>query len=57
MEATKAKNMETMLSAENQQEAVEVIEFLNDLTSNEKEDFFVFMQGVRFAKGVKQKNR
>lgn len=55
MEATKTKNMETMLAAENQQEAAEVMEFLGELAPEEKKDFLVFVQGIRFARGMTQK--
>lgn len=49
------KAMETMLAAENQQEAAEVMEFLGELAPEEKKDFLVFVQGIRFAKGMTQK--
>ena len=55
MVATKEKNMETMLAAENQQEAAEVMEFLDELAIEEKKNFFVFVQGIRFAKGMTQR--
>lgn len=45
-------NTETLLKTENQQEAAEVMEFLGELTPEEKKDFLVFMQGIRFAKGM-----
>ena len=47
--------METMLATENQQEATEVMAFLGELAPEEKKDFLVFMQGIRFAKGMAQK--
>ena len=49
------KEMETMLATENQQEATEVMAFLGELAPEEKKDFLVFMQGIRFAKGMAQK--
>lgn len=49
---TKTKKTETMLATENQQEAVEVMAFLGELEPQEKKDFLVFMQGIRFAKGL-----
>ena len=49
------KEMETMLATENQQEATEVMTFLSELAPEEKKDFLVFMQGIRFAKGMAQK--
>lgn len=49
------KEMETMLATENQQEATEVMAFLGKLAPEEKKDFLMFMQGIRFAKGMVQK--
>lgn len=46
---------ETMLATENQQEATEVMAFLGELAPEEKKDFLVFMQGIRFAKGMARK--
>lgn len=46
---------ETMLAAENQQEAAEVMAFLGELAPEEKKDFLVFVQGIRFARGMTQK--
>lgn len=46
------KATETMLATANQQEATEVMEFLGELAPNEKKDFLVFVQGIRFAKGL-----
>lgn len=45
---TEVKNMETMIATENQQEATEVMAFLGELEPQEKKDFLVFMQGIRF---------
>ena len=47
---TEVKNMETMIATENQQEATEVKAFLGELEPQEKKDFLVFMQGIRFAR-------
>lgn len=44
--------METLLDKNNQQEAEAVMEFLGELDQNEKKEFLVFMQGIRFAKGL-----
>lgn len=49
------KEIKTMLAAENQQEAEEVMMFLGELAPEEKKDFLVFMQGIRFAKVMTQK--
>lgn len=48
-------NMETLLNKNNQQEVEAVMEFLGDLDQSEKKEFLVFMQGIRFAKGLNQK--
>ena len=48
-------NTETLLKTENQQEAAEVMAFLGELAPEEKKDFLVFMQGIRFAKGMARK--
>ena len=45
-------NMETLLNKNDQQEAEEVMAFLGELNQNEKKEFLVFMQGIRFAKGL-----
>jgi len=45
-------SMETLLDKNNQQEAEAVMEFLGELDQNEKKEFLVFMQGIRFAKGI-----
>ncbi|MBQ0067585.1 MAG: hypothetical protein KBS60_05345 [Phascolarctobacterium sp.] len=50
----KEKTMETMLAAENQQEAAEVMAFLGELNPEEKKDFLVFVQGIRFARGMQK---
>ena len=47
---------ETMIAIENQNEATEVMAFLEELAPEEKKDFLVFMQGIRFAKGLTQKS-
>ena len=43
-------NTEILLRTENQQEAVEVMKFLGELAQEEKKDFLIFIQGIRFAK-------
>ncbi len=49
------KEMEIMLATEKKQEAEELMKFLDELTPKEKKDFLVFMQGIRFAKGMTKK--
>lgn len=44
------KNVETIIAAENQSEANEVVSFLNELAPVEKKDFLTFVQGIRFAR-------
>ena len=48
--------IKTMLPAENKQEATEVMEFLDELTPEEKKNFLMFIQGVKFKKDMKQKS-
>lgn len=46
------KNIETMLATENKQEAAEVMDFLEELNSDERKELIIFIQGIRFAKGM-----
>lgn len=46
------KMTETMMKTENRTETEEVLEMLEEMDQNERKDFLVFMQGMRFAKGV-----
>lgn len=50
-----AEQMEILLNAERKPEAVEVLQFLDETTPDEQKEFLVFMQGVRFAKGLERK--
>lgn len=43
---------ETLVSTKNQSEAEAVMDFLSTLDQNEKKDFLVFMQGIKFAKNL-----
>lgn len=43
---------ETLVSTKNQNEAEAVMDFLATLDQNEKKDFLVFMQGIKFAKNL-----
>lgn len=48
------KNMiETLMDKKSYPEAVQVLEFLEELEQEEKKEFLVFIQGIRFAKGIK----
>ena len=44
------KTLETLVATENQQEANEVMLFLDELAPVEKKDFLTFVQGIRFAR-------
>lgn len=46
--------MGILLDKQEQQEAEVVMEFLGGLNQNEKKEFLVFLQGIRFAKGINQ---
>lgn len=43
---------EILVPIECEEEAISVLKFLADLSDREKRDFFVFIQGVKFAKGI-----
>ncbi|MBC8581098.1 hypothetical protein [Zhenhengia yiwuensis] len=44
---------EIMMNKKNYQEAVQVLEFLEELEQEEKKELLVFLQGIRFAKSNK----
>jgi len=44
--------MEIMLNAENQNEAVAVMDFLETLDQGEKKEFLAFLQGAKFVKNL-----
>lgn len=44
--------MKRFLNHKEQQEEKELIEFLKELKEEEKKEFFIFMQGVRFSKSL-----
>jgi len=46
--------METIIGRKQLNEAEEIMDFLENLDRNEKKDFMVFIQGVKFAKGISQ---
>ena len=50
-----AEQMEVLLKAERKPEAEAVLQFLDEMTPTEQQEFLVFMQGVRFAKGMERK--
>lgn len=43
---------ETMLAQENQQEAEEVMGFMEILEQHEKKEFLAFLQGAKFMKNL-----
>ena len=50
-----AEQMEVLLKAERKPEAEAVLQFLDEMTPAEQQEFLIFMQGVRFAKGLERK--
>lgn len=50
-----AEQMEVLLKAERKPEAAAVLQFLDEMTPAEQQEFLIFMQGVRFAKGLERK--
>ena len=49
------RNVETMIATENKQEATEVMEFLEGLNMEEKNDFKMFLQGVKLGMSMNMK--
>lgn len=49
------RNVETMMATENKQEATEVMEFLEGLNMEEKNDFKMFLQGVKLKMSMNMK--
>ncbi len=47
-----AIQIEIILKQSSKKEVEEFIEFLKSLTQKEKHDFFIFMQGAKFAKAL-----
>lgn len=50
-----AHQMEILLKTEKKPEAEEVLRLLEEMTTAEQQEMLVFMQGVRFAKGMERK--
>lgn len=48
--------METYVEKDKKQEVDEVLEFLSQLSDEEKKDFKSFMDGVKFAKNNERKD-
>lgn len=48
-----SKQMETILSIENRLESIEVFEFLEELTPEQKKGYLLFINGVKFGKLLK----
>ena len=49
------RNVETMIATENKQEVTEVMEFLEGLNMEEKNDFKMFLQGVKLGMSMNTK--
>lgn len=47
-----AEQMEILLKTERKPEVVEVLRLLGEMDTEEQKEMLVFMQGVRFAKGL-----
>ncbi len=47
------ENVKTFVSSEYTQEVNEVMNFLNDLSQDEKKGFLMFIQGMKAAKSIK----
>ncbi len=52
MEEAMIKGAETMVPAEDRQEATEVLEFLQSLTRSEKEGFMALLYGMKLMKNL-----
>lgn len=50
-----AEQMEILLKTERKPEAAAVLQLLDEMTQAEQQEMLVFMQGVRFAKGLERK--
>lgn len=50
-----AEQMEILLKTEKKPEAEAVLQLLDEMTPAEQQKMLVFMQGVRFAKGLETK--
>lgn len=48
-----AEQMENLLKTEHKPETEEVVQFLEEMTPEEQQEFLVFIQGVRFARSWK----
>lgn len=50
-----AEQMEILLKTERKPEAEEVLRLLDEMTPAEQQKILVFMQGVKFARGMERK--
>ncbi len=50
-----AEQMEVLLKTEKKPEASAVLKIVNEMTPEEQKEMLVFLQGVRFAKGMERK--
>ena len=49
-----AEQMEVLLKSERKQEAEEVLQLLNEMSTEEQKEMLVFIQGMVFAKNIKK---
>lgn len=48
------KETETILVTESKPEAIEVVDFIHELSQSEQKEFSIFLQGIRFGETLKQ---
>ena len=56
-EGEKEMATETILREDQKSEATELMNFLNELTADEKREFLGYMRGVMFIKGMDRKEK
>lgn len=50
------KQMENLLQTERKPEVEEVVQFMEEMNPAEQQEFLVFIQGMRFVRGWKERN-
>lgn len=50
------KQMENLLQTERKPEVEEVVQFMAEMNQAEQQEFLVFIQGMRFARGWKERS-
>lgn len=43
----------TIIPNENRKEALEVMEFMEEITAEEKKEFLIFIQGIQYARKMR----